>query len=248
MKYIFRPSMIRTLLLALSTWALAACGAVSPQTAVPAISTEVAPAPTQVPAEALVCNTAYTRHVLPKEAQWDQNTPEPVFTLGPEEFGAAMQDLGISSVCVPEGVGAPYLRLHSNMFPSSAVQGVMAQYRFDEWPKGAILYSTYDVRMPTEYDTFASAADYDAIRNASAPGFERIKVGLCYGRCTVYKTFIYPFKDHYVAVTVDLGAYEYGSEVDNQVARFNAGEYPLEMKADLERFDTLVHGLKFAEQ
>ncbi len=99
----------------------------------------------------------------------------------------------------------------------------------------------------TEYEIFATAADYSAIKNTSAGGFERVFVGLCYGTCTVCKTFIHPFADHHVAATLNLGAYEYGSVLYAQVGRFNAGEYPAELQDDLVRFDRLVRGLKFAQ-
>jgi hypothetical protein len=120
----FSRNMIRGWVVVLVSSALAACTAVSPQTAVP-------PAPPQPTQSPLTCNQDYTRHELPAALQWDQNPPMQVYTSRPDEFHAALQELGISAACVPEEVGAPYLRLHSNNFNSAAVQGVMAIYRFD---------------------------------------------------------------------------------------------------------------------
>ncbi len=225
--------------------ALVACTPSVVQT--PAGPTELPPAPTQAAAEPLVCNSGYARHELASPYQQDKNNPDVKFTLAPDEFSSAMRAFKISSVCVPEGADAPYVKFDSKTLPSAAVVGRMVVYSFDRWRQAQIVYSTYDVSMPTEYDTYATAADFEAMQNASAPGFERIMVGLCYGKCTVYKTFVYPFADHYVALTLDLGAYEYGSAVEEQVRNFKAGEYPAELQEDLQRFDTLVRGMEFAE-
>ena len=233
----------------LATIILAACGPAPSQLPITTVAprTAVAPAPTQTPAEPLVCSTNYTRHELTPPYQQDHNNPQPLYTIAPAEFSAALRELRISSVCVPQGVDAPYVKSDSSTYNSAAVRGRMVTYSFDAWRDAQLVYSTYDIMIPTEFDKYASVADYDAMKNASSPGFERVMVGLCYGRCTVYKTFIYPFADHYVAVTLDLGAYEYGAVVEEQVAKFNAGQYPPELQDDLERFDTLVRGLQFSE-
>lgn len=228
---------------------LAACGPAPTQLPIVTVTppTAVAAAPTQAPAGPSECSTSYTRHELTAPYQQDHNNPQPLYTMAQAEFSAALRELGISSVCVPQGVDAPYVKSDSKTYNSPAVRGRMVTYSFDAWREAQLVYSTYDIMIPTEFDKYASATDYDAMKNASTPGFERVMVGLCYGRCTVYKTFIYPFADHYVAVTLDLGAYEYGTAVEEQVAKFNAGQYPPELQDDLERFDTLVRGLEFSQ-
>ncbi len=248
MKHSFRVNLVDMAILALLVGALLGCTTPTPVSEKLPGEIAVAPAPTKAAEQLLPCVEDYTRHELPREIQWDQHDSQPVYTLDPDDFDMALQQLGISSICVPEGVGAPYLRLDSGMFNQAAVKGAMSLYRFDQWPDAQLVYSTYDVSMPTEYDTFATAADYEAMQSASLPGFERISVGQCYGRCTVYRTFVYAFPDHYVAVTLDLGAYEYGPAVDEAVAKFSAGEYPSDAKASLQKFDTLVRGLQFGTQ
>lgn len=91
-----------------------------------------------------------------------------------------------------------------------------------------IVHATYDFVKGTEYDKFATAAYYNAIKNTHADGFKHFFVDLCYGKCTVYKIFIHPFADHYVAIDLNPGAYEFGSMVDAQVSKFKASEYPAE--------------------
>ena len=220
--------------------ALAACVPAVPPAHVPR-------APTQPQAEPLVCNTDYTRHELTAPYQQDKYDPKPRYTFTPAEFSTALAELDITSACTPEGADAPYLVFDWDVEEGTASQGSMVIFSFDAWREAQIVFSTYDFAKPTKYERFASVSDYEAIRNSSERGFERITTGPCYGTCTVYKTFIYPFADHYVAVTLNVGAYEAGKAVEAQVLKFVAGEYPAEMGQDLARFDMLVRGLEFAQ-
>jgi hypothetical protein len=221
--------------------------AISLEACIPAIQGDVPipPAPSLTESDPLVCNINYTHHELTAPYRQDKYNPQPVYTLAPEEFQTLVAELGIASVCVPEGVDAPYAVFDWKVDDGSAQQGRMTTLSFDAWREAQIVYATYDFIKGTEYDQFATAKDYEAIKNTSAGGFERILVGLCYGKCTVYKTFIFPYPDHYAAVTLNLGAYDYGTSVDSQVQKFNAGEYPAELQDDLTRFDILVRGMKF---
>ena len=226
---------------------LAACAPTARQTPPVGQTAPVPPAPTQKGPDPLACNTSYTRHELTAPYRQDAYNPQPLYTFAPDEFSGILAQLGISSVCVPQGADAPYALFDWKAEDGTAQQGRMTMLSFDAWRAAQIVYATYDFAKGTEYEIFAAAADYAAIKNTSADGFERVFVGLCYGTCTVYKTFIHPFADHYVAATLNLGAYEYGSVLDAQVSRFNAGEYPAELQDDLARFDNLVRGLKFAQ-
>ena len=225
--------------------ALEACAPAASQTPAVQETVSVPPAPTPLEPDPLVCNNDYTRHELTSPYRRDKYNPQPVYTFAPEEFSAILAGLGISAVCVPEGADAPYALFDWKVDDGSALQGRMATLSFDAWSEAQIVYTTYDFAKGTEYDKFATADDYYAIKNTNTGGFERILVGLCYGKCTVYKTFIHPFADHYVAVTLDLGAYDYGTTVDSQVSKFNAGEYPTHLQDDLARFEVLVRGLEF---
>jgi hypothetical protein len=227
--------------------ALMACTRAIPPTPASEKNSHVPPAPTQKEPDPLTCNTSYTHHELTAPYRKDADNPQPIYTFAPVEFSTMLSGLGISSVCVPVGADSPYALLDWKVEDGSAQHGRMTTFSFDDWRKAQIVYATYDFIKVTEYDIFATAADYAAVRNTNTRGFERVFVGLCYGKCTVYKTFIYPFADHYVAATLDLGAYDYGAAVDTQVSKFNAGEYPGELQDDLARFDNLARGLEFTK-
>jgi hypothetical protein len=226
---------------------ITACRPAVAQTPVIVETRPVPPVPTQKAPKSLTCNTDYSRHELTAPYRQDAYDPQPIFTFAPVEFLTTLAGLGITSVCIPEGVDAPYTVFDWKVEDGTAQQGRMTTISFDAWREAQLVYATYDFIKGTEYEKFATNADYDSIKNTNSSGFERIFVGLCYGKCTVYKTFIHPFTDHYVAVTLNLGAYDYGKTIDSMVSEFNAGNYPVDLEDDLVRFDTVVNGLVFTQ-
>jgi hypothetical protein len=122
----------------------------------------------------------------------------------------------------------------------------MLLFGFNAWREAQLVYSTYDFQAGMEYDTYATRKDWDAMLVSSQMGFERVYVSPnCFGRCTVFKTFVFPFPDHYVALVLNLGSYEPGDALDKQVAKFLGGEYSPELKPLSTRLDGMAGSLRF---
>lgn len=58
------------------------------------------------------------------------------------------------------------------------------------------------------------------------------------------KTYIFPFEDFYVAVVINLGAYD-PTEVDSILLEMEAGSYPDLMNENVALMDFLVSSIRF---
>jgi hypothetical protein len=167
--------------------------------------------------------------------------------------------MGIETVCLPPQFGAPFLNVDWNPEVIPTVRGRMVSLGFEDlyggagWSRGYLLYATYDFAVGSEYDTFATPEDYENVQNGSIPdlieagsakGFLRFHPGLSMGLQPVKKTYIFPFEKHYVAVVINLGAYE-PTEVDGILAEMETGDHPDLFDIDVTRMDELVASLVF---
>jgi|GEM_PF-3359871 len=240
---------------------LAACNAFTP----PTPKTEEATltiASTQETATATPpsfdCQAAFVQREL-EEPYQRHAANQPRYTLSSDELNDYLSLMGIQSLCIPIGLGAPFLSVDWDSAQNPATTGRMVSLSFENlypgagWSDGFLLYSTYEFSTGSEYDKFAHLEDRDALRGHSAAnmiavngvkGFIRFWPGLSYGNIPIYKTYVFPFENTYVAVVYDLGAFD-PAEVDNRIREFEAGEYPSDRRAPLELMDFLANSLRF---
>jgi hypothetical protein len=124
-------------------------------------------------------------------------------------------------------------------------------YHGEGWGDGYLLYSTYDFQVGSEFDRFANLEDWknfqvgklaDSQPISGANGFSRIQVGISYGKVPVYKTYIYPKENGYLALVYTIGAYE--DDFESKAGEFKKGIYPPDKQADIALFDRIAGTLK----
>jgi hypothetical protein len=64
------------------------------------------------------------------------------------------------------------------------------------------------------------------------------------GLQNVYKTYVFPFPEYYIAVVFNLGAYDPGA-VEPVIDMFRAGEYPIEKIDKMQIMDALALSIHF---
>jgi len=219
-------------------------------------------APTEVVATATPpsfdCQTAFVQREL--EEPYQRHTAnQSRYTLSTDELNDYLSLMGIQSLCIPVELGAPFLSVDWDSAQNSAPTGRMVSLSFENlypgagWSDGFLLYSTYNFATGSEYDKFARLEDRDAVRDDTAAnmievngvkGFIRFWPGLSYGNIPIYKTYVFPFENTYVAVVYNLGAFD-PAEVDRSIQEFQAGKYPADQLAPLEMMDFLANSLRF---
>ncbi len=164
------------------------------------------------------------------------------YSLSAEEWLGYLELMGIESLCIPSGFGAPYLNVDWNGFanPGLAI-GRMVSIGFERlndglsgWSRGYLLYSTYDFEIGTMYQDFAEPKDLAAVRagNVDIPvrvdgvdGFIRYEPGFPMGGQDIAKTYVFPFEDYYVAAVLTLGVCPY-DQVEQNIIEMEAGRHP----------------------
>jgi hypothetical protein len=210
---------------------------------------------------ALQCSSSFERRELREPYQRDKHTNEPRYTLSTQELDAYLDVMGIESICVPHELGAPFVRTDWNSVQMSAQTGRMLIIGFEVpypgqgWSYGTIVYSTYDFAVGAMYDVFASPQDRDAVRNNTMPdmievdgvqGFVRIQPSaFSFGTRAVYKTFVFPFENHYVAVVYELGDFDFDADWEAIIQRLQAGDYPSERGMLVPAIDLLATSIQF---
>jgi hypothetical protein len=181
--------------------------------------------------------------------------------LAEDELNAYLAVMGIESLCIPLELGAPFLNVDWDSEKTPSTTGRMLSIGFEDlypgagWSDGYLLYATYNFATGSEYDTFATREDWEAVQNNLVPelievdgvkGFVRVKPAtFCFQNCFVFKTFIFPFDTHYVAVVYNVGAYDADADLDRIIQRLEAGEIPTDRQAQVEAMDRLVTSIQF---
>lgn len=184
-------------------------------------------------------------------------------TLSSSELNQYLSIMGIESLCIPSTFGVPFINADWDAANLTASNGRMISLGFENiyngsgWSEGFILYSTYEFSAGTEYETFAELTDYEAIQKGqienqivvgNTHGFVHfMRSSYCFGKCTVYKSYIFPLKSHYIAAVYDLGAYEYESDWGMIFRDFENGNYPIEKQARITELDFLVSSIQFSD-
>ena len=185
----------------------------------------------------------------------------PVYALSAEEWNSYLAFMGIESLCIPYGLGAPFIAADWDSSQNPNVTGRLLTMGFDQprgeiwspWTDASIVYSTYGAMVPAMVERFATAEDRDAVRAGTMPdmitidgvqGFVRIHPGMAMGAQNLYKTYVFPFDTYYVAVVYDLGAY-WSEDVEAAVQALRVGEYSPEQLLGVQTMDALVASIQF---
>jgi len=180
-----------------------------------------------------------------------------------EELNAYWSAMGIEALCIPVALGAPFVNVDWNGLDGSPIVGRMISIGFEDlyegsgWSRGFLLFATYDFSAGTEYETFADRKDLDAVRQGmmadmieidGVVGFVRFKQSnYCFGTCTAYKTYVFPFEIYYVAAVYELGYYDYVADWEAIIQDLREGKYPPDKQSDVAEFDILVSTIRFQQ-
>lgn len=182
-------------------------------------------------------------------------------TLSGEEYAEYLELMGIESLCIPAGFGAPFLNADWNGFADPVnVIGRMASIGFERlndgltgWSRGYLLYSTYDFEVGTMYQDFAEPEDLAAVRQGrvddpiqvdGVDGFIRYVPGFRMGGQDIAKTYVFPFDDYYVAAVLVIGVYSY-DEVEQLLPQMQAGTHPDLQHPYVGLMEQLVRSIEF---
>ena len=204
------------------------------------------------------CAQSYERHELAKPYQTSGGAKR--YTLSEAEWADYFALMGIESLCLPDGLGAPFVNADWQGAESGGAGwmvsiGFESLYHGSGWSDAYVVYSTYDFRAGTEYDRFASVEDYEAVQSGTlsdtvaiggATAFVRFEgSALCLGRCSLHKSVVFAFADYYVAVVSNVGEYEADAGWEALVPPLRAGIYPQECQGYVQMMDWLARSLRF---
>jgi len=243
-----KPMLRLFLLLSLVT---ISCGLGTP-TPPPATATPI-PTPTPV---GFQCQDSFEARELKK--LYNGNAPR--LTLSAEQWGQYLDLMGLESLCLPAELGAPFVNADwdSASMPATGRMtslGFESFYHGSGWSDIFLLYSTYDFSTGTEFDRFARLEDRDAMRAHTLPneievhgaaGFIRFMPSLWTFEGspeTIYKSWVFPFENHYVAVVYKMGTFE--GKSDEWFRQFEQGHLPAECEAPLQLAEAFASSLSF---
>ena len=175
------------------------------------------------------------------------------YTFSTIELSQVYQEMGVMSFCIPEVLGAPFLNVDWNNTTNPSVTGRMISigfvnlYHGQGWSDGFLLYSTYEFSTGAEFDRFASLEDWENFINGSlketqpiagGKGFSRFMAGVSYGDVPIYKTYVFPGPQAYIALVYEIGVY--GDNDAVMVETFNQGHIPADKSTMVALFDRLA--------
>ncbi len=184
---------------------------------------------------------------------------QPRFTLSNQELSTYIEQMGIDSLCLPEAFGAPFINADWNHLEASAHTGRMlsigfeGQYEGSGWSRVGLVYSTYDFEAGTEYEIFASPADYAAILNDGTHddlqvdgrgGFIRFHKGIAMGDQPIRKTYLFPGQEGYIAVYFRLGYFN-PAIVNDVIESLKDESAPIDIEPMLILVDEFVKAIEF---
>lgn len=255
--------MKQTALISIIILVVLACSTVSP-TAIPTLSATSAPVaepatPAPVPDTATPAPKVF-ECLKTFESREIKTTGKPHIALSADEWNGYLNLMGIQSLCLPVEMGTPFVNADwdSAQIPATGRMvsiGFENLYHGSSWSDIFLIYATYDFKVGTEFDRFASFEDRDALWNHTIPdeivingvsGFTRFKTAMwTYENqpIIIYRTVVFPFENYYVAVVYKLGAFN--EDAKELIKQFGEGDYPPDTALHVEVMDFLVNSLRF---
>lgn len=174
--------------------------------------------------------------------------------LSPSQFEDYLAQIGVAEICLPLEIGAPFLGVDWNAAaePPTADAGRRIRITFDGIDRLSLIFATYDFAAGSEYVSHATRADYETSRSGThdrsivtngTPGF--LFIDDVNGM--VEKAYVYPFANHYIAITYRLGE---GADGDQRAELEQAvvhPPYPPSIARKLDIFDELMSSLRLIE-
>ena len=194
-----------------------------------------------------------------RELKKPYNGDAPRLVLSKTELEAYLDLMGIQSLCIPTQLGAPFVNADWDSAKIPA-KGRMVSLGFEDtypgsgWSEISLLYSTYDFTTGTEVDRFARLSDRESLLKHSQTGEVQINGTPAYTRYfksmwgyenqpqRVYKIYVIPFENFYVAVVLNAGAYD---DAEAAIAKFETGDYSTELADKIKFLDSLAYSLHF---
>lgn len=221
-------------------------------------STEVAEATPLIPCDPPECLEQFESHEL-RDPYRPSGEP-PRYTFSQTDFYGYLNQMGIETVCIPAPFGSPYLIVDWNSQDHPAtITGRMVIIGFEGlrrgggWGEGYLVYATYDFAVGSEYEVFAIREDYEAFQADLIPnrisvhgvdGFIRLHAGIPMGMQEVYKTYIFPFETHHIAVVMKLGAYD-PLMIDQVMGYMRGDQHPATLQSNVFLLDLFVSSIIF---
>lgn len=184
-------------------------------------------------------------------------------SLSADQLSQYLSMMRIESLCIPDQLGAPLLNTDWDSSQISGATGRMISLGFKGlqqhtgWGDGFILYATYNFSIGSEYETFAEQKDWQSVRQGllsnileidGKDGFIRLnRSEHCMGKCSAYRSIVFPFEHYYIAVVYDLGAYDFDSDWDSILDNLKADQYPPEIATKINEIDFLASTLQFQD-
>ena len=129
-----------------------------------------------------VCQSAFEHRELREPYKHGMNNA-PRFTLDAAELEGYYRLMNIASLCIPPEAGAPFINVDWNKEDGTASKGRMISLGFESayagsgWSDIYVVRSTYDFSAGTEYDRFMTRKEWDAYRNNTLEGIQRLPDG-----------------------------------------------------------------------
>lgn len=184
---------------------------------------------------------------------------KPRYTLSDEEFSMYLDLMGIESMCLPQQFGAPFVNVDWNSLEDPTATGRMVSIGFEDlyrgggWSSGYLVYATYDFSIGSEYDVFATHADFEHVVAHSIPnplniddveGFVRYYPSLPMGMRIISQTYVFPFENYYVAAVLTLGAYD-PADIEEILREMEEGRHPDLLHENVNLMEILVSSITF---
>jgi len=215
----------------------------------------------EVASSEAACLGAPARRELAEPYQRTGGAPR--YTLSEDEWRAYLAEMGIADLCIPPAFGAPFVNADwsAAAIPDSTERlislGFERTYRGAGWADAYLLYATYDAAPGTEYETFTTPAERDALWRGEAPGTLTVADGVLgiarlqpaahgFGARTLYRTYVFPFRDHYVALVYALGDYPADSDWEALAEAILERADPPALQEPLAEMERLALSLRFS--
>lgn len=199
----------------------------------------------------------------PVGSEFHQYNQQQDGALSADQLSQYLSVMRIESLCIPDQLGAPLLNSDWDSSQISGATGRMISLGFEGlqqhagWGDAFILYATYNFSFGSEYENFAEQKDWQSVRQGllsdivkvdGKDGFIRLnRSENCMGKCSAYRSIVFPFEHYYIAVVYDLGAYDYDSDWESILDNLKAGQYPPEIAPKISEIDFLASTLQFQD-
>ena len=165
-----------------------------------------------------------------------------------------LQQMGVVEICLPPELGMRSLELDWNATskPPTASNGRRIEITFNNIEGLAIIFATYDLDVNSDFSTYATIEDYNAVRASEhayaivtneTPGYVYIDDSLE----SVQKAYVFPFRNHYVALVYNFDSKVVSIEGEALTRALIHPPYPAEVSEEIDLLDDILSSIKLRE-